>query len=165
MRVATEHSKRGVGTLLSVGVIARWLPAGDDPEEDPPLFYMAHADGDGEDLEAFEVEEAIALYAASEPEALHEALERAASQHPSGKYENTACKRGQRAAAFGGFDLERLKNDLIDLEDSVRTGLRAAGSGWEKQGGARSERALAVAHQARQDGVADLADLAANSRA
>ena len=59
--------------------------------------------------------------------------------------------------------IDKLKNDLIELEDSVRSGLRYAGSGWEKQGGARSERArwLAKIKRINADGVADLANLAA----
>ena len=48
-------------------------------------------------------------------------------------------KRGQRAGAYGIVSLERLKNELIDLEvDSVRIALRKAGTVWDS--GARGER-------------------------
>ena len=66
-RVATLHAAsrgRDAAKELAVGTIVRWMPPGADPAEDPALFHMDHADGDGEDLEVAEVHEAVLRYAA-----------------------------------------------------------------------------------------------------
>ena len=43
MRVATKHASKGKD-VTAIGTIMRWLPAGEDAQEDPALFHMDHAD-------------------------------------------------------------------------------------------------------------------------
>jgi hypothetical protein len=158
-RVATIHELKGKPATTAIGTIVRWLPAGADPVEDPALFHMAHADGDGEDLEEGEMDDALVAYGALDEEEINGALERASQTSAMAKYENTLAKRGMRVNAFGAVGLERLKSDLIDLEDGLRSGLKSAGSAWEG-GGSRSERSRWLSKIKRAVEVADLATLA-----
>jgi len=41
--------------------VTRWMPPGNDPKEDFALWHIVHSDGDEEDLEEWEVREALAL--------------------------------------------------------------------------------------------------------
>ena len=38
------------GQRIVLGTVVRWLPEGEDPEEDYALWHVQHDDGDGEDL-------------------------------------------------------------------------------------------------------------------
>ena len=70
-RVARNFDLGGGLSKIVVGTISRWLPAATDPatgESEPPLFHVSHDDGDEEDLEEYEVAEAMAMYEAT-PEA------------------------------------------------------------------------------------------------
>ena len=121
-RVATVHDASGRGAsggkLTAIGTITRWLPAGEDPTEDPALFHMTHVDGDGEDLEMGEVTEAVDRYAGLSDDSVSAALERSINASSVGKYENVRARRGQRVGAFGSVSLEKLKEQVCDLPRS-----------------------------------------------
>jgi hypothetical protein len=52
--------RRSFGGIVSIGVITRWLSEGPEgASEAPALWHVCHADGDEEDLEAYEVEAAL----------------------------------------------------------------------------------------------------------
>ena len=158
LRCATQHEGgRSSSNMTAIGTIVRWLPAGDDPEEDPVLFHMAHADGDGEDLELDEVGPAVDRFARMTSEEVEAAVEKALAKSTFGTYENTKARRGNRAASYGGLSLEKLKSELIDLEESLRSGLKAAGAAWEAGGGSRSDRARWLSRLKRAVEVKDVA--------
>ena len=98
---------------------------------------MLHADGDGEDLEEGEVLEALERFKGLSEADMTKALDRAADNSAMGKYENQSAKRGNRAGAYGEVGPGRMKNDLIDLEESVRPGLKKTSNRstnyWEKE--------------------------------
>ena len=164
LRCATQHEsgRRGGGAAgsIAIGTIVRWLPAGEDPVEDPVLFHMAHADGDGEDLELNEVLQAVERFASMTHEEVGESVEYALSKSSFGTYENTKARRGQRAGNYGGLTLDKLKSELIDLEEEMRQGLKQVGSSWEG-GGSRSERARWLSRLKRAVEVKDVARVAA----
>ena len=137
----------------------RWLPAGDDPEEDPPLFHMDHTDGDGEDLEMNEVVTAVAAYGGMATEQVQASITTALEKSAACKYENTAAKRGMRAAAYGSLSVEKLKSELIDLEEALRSALKSAGSAWEQGGGSRSDRSRWLSRIKRASEVKDVASV------
>ena len=52
------------GELAEInGRVTHWMPPGEDPEDDPVLYHVLHADGDEEDLEEFELQAALEAYA------------------------------------------------------------------------------------------------------
>ena len=156
MRVATKHASKGKD-VTAIGTIMRWLPAGEDAQEDPALFHMDHADGDGEDLEAHEVIQAVAAFGCMTAEEVGAAVQHTLDKSAVAKYENTSAKRGLRAAAYGELSVEKLKAELIDLEESLRSGLKSAGSVWEAGGGSRSERSRWLSRIKRASEVKDVA--------
>ena len=112
-----------------------------DAAEDPALFHMGHVDGDGEDLEEWEVSEAVLRYASLTDEEVAAAYDRAVNASSMAKYENTLARRGMRASAFGAPCAEMLKGQLLELEESLRVPLKRAGANWESGArGARRER-------------------------
>ena len=52
---------RELGGVMSWGKVTRWMPPGKDPKEDFALWHVVHNDGDEEDLEEWEMREALAL--------------------------------------------------------------------------------------------------------
>jgi len=56
-RVRRSFGRNKVG----MGFITRWIPAGEDPEEDPAMWHVVHDDGDEEDLEEAEVLAALKM--------------------------------------------------------------------------------------------------------
>ena len=80
------------------------------------LFHMAHADGDGEDLELNEVLQAVERFASMTHEEVGESVEYALSKSSFGTYENTKTRRGQRAGNYGGLTLDNVYYYLIVVE-------------------------------------------------
>jgi len=46
---------RMFGERRAIAKVVKWLPAGEDPQEDPALWHILHRDGDEEDLEEHEM--------------------------------------------------------------------------------------------------------------
>ena len=57
-----KRVRRFFGPKIADGIIISWLPAGEDPEEDPALFRMKHDDEDMEELEVLEVVNAMKYF-------------------------------------------------------------------------------------------------------
>jgi len=51
---------RVIGGETVFGKVTRWMPAGKDPKEDFAMWHIVHSDGDEEDLEEWEMREALA---------------------------------------------------------------------------------------------------------
>jgi len=84
------------GSLMVLGRITRWLPAGDG-EDESPLFHVDHDDGDKEVLEEYGVINAFELYKTT-PEATKFAQAKARAEARAAKEEEKAVKAEARAA-------------------------------------------------------------------
>ena len=112
---------------------------------------QVHDDGDGEDLTEEEAVAAVALYRAAGDDAVN-----AAREASHGRYENRLAKRGMRASTQSATSPEKLRNELLEVEDGLRGPLRHAGSKWESRSGDRSRWLLRLK---RASDVASFAEL------
>ena len=126
-RVARRYFEGKANEHIVVGTISKWLPAAVDEqtgETDAPLFHVSHDDGDEEDLEEYEVAEAMALYTTT-PEAMKKAAAKEKAEAKAAKEAERETKAAERAVQAAQKEQERLlkEQERVQKESSkfVRT--------------------------------------------
>ena len=149
------------GGLTTIGQIVRWLPAGDAADE-PALFHVRHDDGDEEDLEEYEVHEAVALYQTT-PEALKLVAAKAKATARAEREGERAAKAESRAAkARVRAEAATIPEVKVAAEEEARAALaeaKAARAAERLARSASSEEEKAALVAAKEEAKAAKAEL------